>query len=146
MKKVVTTILVQLATVQAFAQNERITAHPSSAVAPGEEAPIGQVLLPILFMAFLIFMLITLIRYFLEFRLKSKLIDRGMTEQLSAYLLDKNDQEKQREVIKLAILFCGVGAGLSITYLTTPIHIHSLAIMAFSLGLSHLAYFFYLRR
>lgn len=146
MKKVVTTILVQLATVQAFAQNERITAHPPNTIVPGEEAPIGQVLLPILFMAFLIFMLITLIRYFLEFRLKSKLIDRGMTEQLSAYLLDKNAQEKRNEAIKLAILFCGVGAGLGVTYLTAPIHIHSLAIMAFSLGLSYLAYFFYLRR
>ena len=97
-------------------------------------------------MSFLIFMLSSLVRYFLEFRLKNKLIDRGMAEQLSAYLLSKNGQEKQNEVIKSAILFCGIGAGLTVTYLTAPINMHSLAIMAFSLGLSYFAYFFYLRR
>ena len=91
-------------------------------------------------------MLITLIKYFLDFRLKNKLIDRGMAEQLSAYLLNKNHQEKQTEVIRMAILCCGIGLGLTLIYFTAPIHIHSLAIMAFSLGLSYLAYFFYLRR
>ena len=90
-------------------------------------------------------MLTSLVKYFLEFRLKNKLIDRGMAEQLSTYLLSKNAHEKQNEAIKLAILFCGIGAGLTMTYLTAPINIHSLAIMAFSLGLSYLAYFFYLR-
>jgi Na+/H+ antiporter NhaD/arsenite permease-like protein len=146
MKKILTTVLAQLATVQAFAQNEPATDHPSIAFPMGPEESISQMLLPILFMLSLVFMLVMLIRYFLEFRLKSKLIERGMAEQLSAYLFNKNDQEKQHEVIKLAILFCGVGAGLTLTYLTAPIDIHSLAIMAFSLGLSYLAYFFYLRR
>jgi hypothetical protein len=69
-----------------------------------------------------------------------------MAEQLSAYLLSNNDQEEQKEVVKMAILFCGIGLGLALAYLTAPIHIHSLAIMAFSIGLSHLAYFFYLKR
>jgi hypothetical protein len=146
MKKILTGIIILLVTVPAFAQNKLVTDNKSNAVEPATIEPVGQILLPILFITFLVFMLINLIKYFLEFRLKNKLIDRGMTEQLSAYLLNKNDEEKQNEVIKLAILFCGVGAGLFMTYLTGPIHIHSLAIMAFSLGLSYLAYFFYLRR
>ncbi len=146
MKKIVPTILILLTTVQVFAQNNLVADNQSNAVEPAAIEPISQIMLPILFIAFLLFMLITLVKYFLEFRLKNKLIDRGMAEQLSAYLSDKNDKEKQHEVAKLAILFCGIGVGLTLTYLTAPIHIHSLAIMAFSLGLSYLAYFFYLRR
>lgn len=141
-----TCILLLLVTVQAFTQPLSLTDNESTAVDPDAIDPISQILLPILFIAFLIFMLVTLIKHFLEFRLKNKLIDRGMSEQLSAYLLEKNAQEKQHESAKLAILFCGIGGGLTITYLTTPINIHSLAIMAFSLGLSYSAYFFYLRR
>lgn len=146
MKKILTSIIILLATVQAFAQNNPITDSKSNAVVPSTIEPISQILLPILFIAFLVFMLITLIKHFLEFRLKNKIIEKGMAEQLSAYLINSNAKEKQNEVIKMAILFCGIGTGLSITYLTAPIHIHSLAIMAFSVGLSYLAYFFCLRK
>lgn len=145
MKKLLTSMIMLLATVQVFAQNKPTDTKPDL-VAPAAIEPISQILLPILFISFLVFMLISLVKYFLEFRLKNKLIHRGMSEQLSAYLFDNNDQEKQNEVVKLAILFCGIGLGLTMVYLTAPIHVHSLAIMAFSLGLSYLAYFFYLRR
>ena len=135
-----------LATVQAFAQSKPISDTKSSSIKPLASEPIAGIVFPIIFIGFLVFMLVSLVRYFLEYRLKNKLIDRGMSEQLSAYLLSKDEKEKSDEVIKLAILFCGIGAGLTMTYLTTPIDIHSLAIMAFSLGLSYLAYFFYLRK
>ena len=146
MKKIFTSILIPLATVQAFAQTKPMTDNKPSSVEPATIGPIGEIIFPILFILSLVFMLVSLIKYFLEIRLKNKLIDRGMSEQLSVYLFGKNDQEKQNEVMKLAILFCGIGLGLTMVYLTAPIHIHSLAIMTFSLGLSYLAYFCYLRR
>lgn len=146
MKKRFALIISSLATVPAFAQNNPTIDTPPNAVAPLASEPMVGIIFPILFMAFLVFMLAMLMKYFLDYRLKNKLIDRGMSEPLTAYLVDNNDREKQNEVMKLAILFCGIGMGLLLTYLTAPIHIHSLAIMAFSLGLSYLAYFFYLRR
>ena len=145
MKKLLISIIMPLTTVQVFAQSEPVTDHKSDLVEHMAVDPVSEILFPILFISFLVFMLITLIKYFLEFRLKNKLIERGMSEQLTAYLSNKNNPERQNEVIKLAILFCGLGAGLTMVYLTAPVHIHSLAIMAFSLGLSYLAYFFYLR-
>lgn len=105
-----------------------------------------EFIFPILFMSFLIVMLINLVKYFFEFRLKNKLIDKGMSEQLSNYLSEKNVQEKQNKVIKLAILFCGIGFGLLLTYFSAPVDIHSIAIMSLSLGLSYLAYFLYLKK
>ncbi len=133
-------------TVNVIAQNSVNQASNAKAIDVEALAsePIGEIILPILFISFLIFMLTLVVRYFLDFRLKNKMIDRGMSEQLSTYLFHKNDQNS--DIIKLAILFCGIGTGLIITHLTSPINIHSLAIMAFSIGLSYLAYFFYLRR
>lgn len=128
-----------------FAQKKSTADLTSNAAEPLKSGHLGEVILPILFISFLIFMLITAVKYFLEFRIKNKLIDRGMAEQLSAYLLSSNEQEKRNDIAKWAILLCGIGVGLIITYLTTPIDIHSFAIMAFSLGLSYWAYFFYLK-
>lgn len=139
--------LISLATtVNAFAQNNgnKTSNAKSIDVEPLSSEPIGEIILPMLFIGFLIFMLVVGVKYFLDFRLKNKMIDKGMSEQLSAYLFNKNDQNS--DVIKLAILFCGIGTGLILTHLTSPINIHSLAIMAFSIGLSYFAYFFYLRR
>lgn len=147
MKKLFTSLLIAAATVQGIAQCQAMQATASNEVSvTTTNDSLGEIILPILFIVFLVFMLVSLIRYFLDYRLKNKLIDRGMSEQLSAYLLEKNDREKQNEVIKLAILFSGLGVGLTTTYFTAPLDIHSLAIMAISLGLSYLAYFFYLRK
>ncbi len=143
MKTLLTCILFALATVQVIAQNGNDSPEP---LGPASLDPIGEIVIPILFICFLVFMLINLVKYFFDFRLKNKLIDRGMAEQLSVYVSNKNHQEKQTEAIRLSILCCGIGIGLTLIYFTAPIHIHSLAIMAFSLGLSYLAYFFYLRK
>lgn len=143
MKKILVSVILLLETAQVFAQNKTITTQSSGAEV---SVSVVDILFPILLISFLVFMIVSLVKYFLEFRLKNKLIDKGMAEQLSAYILSKNDQEKQNESIKLGILFCGIGLGLLITYLTSPIDIHSMAIMAFSIGLSYLTYFFYLKR
>lgn len=137
-----------LSTVNVMAQNSGIqtsNAKPID-VDPLTSDPGGQIIFPILFIGFLIFTLTSLVKYFLDFRLKNKMIDKGMSEQLSAYLFNINAQNKYNEVIKIAILFCGIGTGLIFTHLTGPLNLHSLAIMAISIGLSYFAYFFYLRK
>lgn len=146
MKKILVSIGTTIITIRAFAQNKSITGLTSNEVNPLRPVALGEIVLPILFISFLIFMLITAVKYFLEFRIKNKLIEKGMAEQLSAYLLSNNEQEKKNDVAKWAILLCGIGVGLIITYLTAPIDIHSFAIMAFSLGLSYWVYFFYLKK
>ena len=146
MKKILVGIGTTIITISAFAQNKSITGLTTNEVNPLRPVALGEIVLPILFISFLIFMLITAVKYFLEFRIKNKLIEKGMAEQLSAYLLSNNEQEKKNDVAKWAILLCSIGVGLIITYLTAPIDIHSFAIMAFSLGLSYWAYFFYLKK
>lgn len=148
MKKIIISIGVCITSLNhVFSQNNQpiLDAKPTNAESL-PTASVSDVILPILFISFLIFMLTCVVKYFLDYRLKNKLINHGMSEQLSAHLLAQYGKNKLDDVIKWAILFCGIGAGLIFTYITGPINIHSLAIMAFSLGLSYLAYFFYLRR
>lgn len=148
MKKLLISFLSLLAIVDALAQNngDQLPKNSGNAIAQTTSEPMGELIFPILFISFLVFMLISVVKYFLEFRLKNKMIDRGMTEQILAYSFNKNDDNKFDDVIKLAIIFCGLGMGFAITYLAGPINILSLAIMAFSMGLSYFAYFFYLRK
>lgn len=143
MKKILVSIGMMIASIHVFAQNTSTAQLAPNGSDPLHAAPLGEIVLPISFLSFLIFMLITVVKYFLDFRIKNKLIDRGMAEQLSAYLLNNNEKEKQHDIAKWAILLCGIGVGLIIVYLTAPIDIHSFATMAFSMGLSYWAYFFY---
>lgn len=146
MKKVLTSALILTATLTAFAQNAPTAPTPlqTTAASPGQY-PL-EFLFPIAFMSFLIVMVVTLVKYFLEFRLKSKLIEKGMANQFSDYLSAKDQREKQNEAVKLAILFGGIGLGLLLTYLSAPVDLHSIAMMSFSLGLSFWAYFIYLKK
>jgi hypothetical protein len=149
MKKLLISSVSLLAIVDTVAQNNggQLPNSSGNTIVPliYSEPMIG-IIFPILFISFLVFMLISVVKYFLEFRLKNKMIDRGMPEKILAFTFNKNDDNQLDEVIKLAILFCGIGFGLAITYLNGSINILSLAIMAFSIGLSYLAYFFYLRK
>lgn len=147
MRKLIISCISILLSVEAGAQNieDKLPKYPGNVSVPTTPAPTSEIIFPVLLISFLVFMLISVIKYFLEFRLRNKMIDRGMTEQILAYSFDKNDDNKNDNVIKLAILFCGLGMGLAITYLAGPINILSLAIMSFSIGLSYFVYFFYLR-
>ncbi len=104
-----------------------------------------DVIVPVILVGLLVFWIISLVKYLLEHRLKNKIIDREISEQLATSILEKNSKNKNDEAMKLAILLCSVGTGLMITYCTMPLHIHSLAIIAFSVGAGYLGYFSYLK-
>lgn len=103
------------------------------------------ILEPLFVLGPLVILIITVTKYILDYKLKNKIIDRGISEQLANSILEKSVTDKKDDSIKWAFLLLGLSGGLTITYNTMPLDIHSLAIMVFSLGLSYLAYFFYLR-
>jgi hypothetical protein len=59
--------------------------------------------------------------------------------------LQTNPNENRNVNIKWFAVLTGLGAGLTIIYYTLPFGIHSLAIMAFCIAASFLAYFFFLK-
>jgi hypothetical protein len=103
-------------------------------------------LVPIFVITLVVILVIQVTRYILDHKLKNKIIDRGISEQLANSILEKSVSDKKEDSIKWAILLLGVSGGLTVAYYTMPLDIHSLAIMVFSAGLSYLAYFFYLQK
>ena len=93
---------------------------------------------------FMLFIL-TIIRRTLEYRLKNKIVEKGIPENIAASVLQTNSQDDSHATIKWFFILMGLGAGLTIVHYTTPLGIHSLAIMAFSIAVSFLGYFLFIR-
>ncbi|MEO8770039.1 MAG: hypothetical protein ABI402_08140 [Ferruginibacter sp.] len=85
------------------------------------------------------------VKLFFDNRLKNKIIDKGISEQLAVSILQNKDDDKKKEAIKWVFLLVGIGMGLSIIYKQLPLGIHSAAIMAFSIAASFLGYYLYLK-
>jgi hypothetical protein len=94
---------------------------------------------------FMIFFL-TVFKKVMEYRLKNKIVERGIPENVASSILQTNPKEDRNTNIKWAAILAGLGAGFTIIYYTLPLGIHSLAIMAFSVAASFLSYFFFLKQ
>jgi len=93
---------------------------------------------------FMIFIL-GIMKRIMDFRLKNKIVEKGIPENLVSSILQTNPNENRNVNIKWFAVLTGLGAGLTIIYYTLPLGIHSLAIMAFCIAASFLAYFFFLK-
>lgn len=152
MKKVILSITGVLISLRVFAVEN---ADSASAILHGDinqtltepvsQTPNKEIIAPILVVGLLIFLIISVLKYIMEYRLKSKILNKGVNEQLTNSLLSKNGNNDKDEAMKSAILLCGIAIGLTISYFTAPLNVHSLAIMAFSTGVSYLVYFYYLK-
>ncbi len=94
---------------------------------------------------FMIFIL-GIIKRVMDYRLKNKIVEKGIPENIASSILQTNPKEDRNINIKWFSILTGLGAGLTIVYYTLPLGIHSLAIMAFCVAVSFLGYFFFLRQ
>ncbi|MDP4263613.1 MAG: hypothetical protein Q8941_13890 [Bacteroidota bacterium] len=140
MKKLITIAIAVLTAISLNAQGDHDRQNYLAS-----DTPVFRVVSIICVIAlFMLFILIVMKRVF-EYRLKNKVIDKGISENIISSILQKNDGEDRHINIKWFALLTGLGAGLTIIYYTQPLGIHSLAIIAFSIALSFLGYFFYLK-
>ncbi len=105
-----------------------------------------EIFMPIFAITLVAILVVQITRIILESKLKNKIIDRGISEQLASAILGNSAADKKNDSIKWAFLLIGLSGGLIVSYNTMPLHIHSIAIITFSLGLSYLFYYFYQRR
>jgi hypothetical protein len=94
---------------------------------------------------FMIFIL-AILKRMMDFRLKNKIIEKGVPENVALSILQTNPKDDRNINIKWFAILAGLGAGLTIIYYTLPLGIHSLAIMAFCIAASFLGYFFFLKQ
>jgi hypothetical protein len=91
-------------------------------------------------------LLLAILKRILDFRLKNKIVERGIDQHIASSILQTNPGEDRNINIKWFAILAGLGSGLTIIHYTLPLGIHSLAIMAFSLAVSFLGYFLFLKR
>jgi hypothetical protein len=105
-----------------------------------------KVVATIILFAMLAIVILKVIKYFMDYYLKNKIIDKEVPEHIAAYLLQTNPIERKNIAIKWFAILAGIGAGLMIIDYTKPLGIHSLAIMAFNVSASFLAYYTFLKQ
>ena len=109
-----------------------------------EEILRGSTVLFVL-LSLMIFVL-SVIKSIIQYRLKNKIIEKGIPEHLATSVLQTSSTESKNMNVKWFSVLAGLGAGLMIVNYTQPLGIHSLAVMAFTISISFLGYYFFLKQ
>ena len=100
----------------------------------------------ILVVGMFMYFIINIIKRIFEHRLKNKIVDKGISENIAQSILATQKPEDNRYAnVKWFAILAGIGLGLTGVNYTQPLGFHSLAIMAFSISLSFLGYYFFTR-
>jgi hypothetical protein len=100
----------------------------------------------LIFFAIIGIFVIAFMRVTFDHRLKAKMIEKGVSENLAAQFLRSNTRNMKNEAIKWFCIFTGLGTGLLIVNLFQPYGLHSLAILSFSIAAGFLGYYLFSRR
>lgn len=96
--------------------------------------------------ALIAWFLITLFRMIMEYRLKNKMIDRGISDQLAAQMLKKNIASSRNAALKWFLMLVSTGAGFVLMGIFRPFGVHSIAIICFSVASGFLSYYILSKR
>lgn len=136
MKSTFLTIIAIASTFVANAQNNSI-----STIDKDIQVMTGMIIV----IALISFTILTIIKRWMEYRLKNKLIDNGLSENIINSVLQDGTNRNKNSNIKWFAILAGVGTALTIINYTLPLGIHSIAIMTFCVSASFLGYFFFLK-
>jgi len=100
----------------------------------------------ILALALVMVFILSILKRMLEFRIKNKIVEKGVNENLASFILKPGTKEDGSVNFKWFSILAGMGVGLTIVNYTLPLGFHSLAIMSFSIAASFLGYHYFLKR
>ena len=105
-----------------------------------------QIAATIFVVGMFMYFIITIMKRIFEHRLKNKIVDKGISENIAHSILEtKTTEDNKYANVKWFAILAGIGLGLTGVNYTQPLGFHSLAIMAFSISLSFLGYYFFIR-
>jgi hypothetical protein len=87
--------------------------------------------------------IINVVRLFFDYRLKNKIIDKGVPEEIVAHVLRPSAKDTKKLSFKWFSVLASIGMGLIIINLSRPFGIHSIIIMTFSVAAGFLAYYYF---
>lgn len=90
--------------------------------------------------------ILTFLRYILDSRIKHRIIEKGIPDNLATQLLTNTKKDDKLQTLKWFCLLAATGVGLMFVYYTLPLDIHSFAIMCFSISIGYLGYYFIMKQ
>jgi len=100
----------------------------------------------LIFLWLIVTFIITLVKLFLDYRLKNKLIEKGVSESALTLFLKSNKKDTGRVSIKWFAILISIGIGLTLISFLPRFGIHSLIIMTFCIATGFLGYYFFEKR
>lgn len=101
----------------------------------------AAILVAVLVMLFILF----IFKMLLEHSIKRKIIEKGISEELAASVLSTKTTDNQFDNSRWFMVLAALAIGLILVWYTSPLGIHSLAILAFSLALGFLAHYLFIK-
>jgi FtsH-binding integral membrane protein len=90
--------------------------------------------------------ILQLIRQNLDYRLKSKIVEKETAENIVGQLVQSDKTNPANTILQWFCTLMGIAIGFMIMTFTQPYGLHSLAIMAFSVAAGLGAYYLFTRR
>src|SRR4026209_2147013 len=109
------------------------------------DSELFQIAAAIFVVGMFMYFIINIMKRIFEHRLKNKIVDKGISENIAHSILETKTGESKYANIKYFAILAGIGIGLTGVNYTQPLGFHSLAIMAFSISLSFLGYYLFIR-
>ena len=141
MKKIITIILPCLVTLASFGQSHDPNDPHYNKVIPDKFIEIPGL---ILLVCLAVQLLLTIIKMFLDNRLKAKMIDKEVPEELIKQVIQPNHAEMIMDALKWVLLLAGLAAGI-FTASLFPIGILTIAVIVSGAALGFLVYYFLLK-
>ncbi len=112
------------------------------------DIPLGVIGIPAVILALYLILtfILTFAKSIMDNRLKARMIEKGVSDKVVEQLLQPDGKDVKGQAMKSFLLLSGIGLGLTIINFFLPIGIHSIAIMSFSIALSFLGYYYFLKR
>jgi len=136
MKKSIIILLTSLCPVFAYAENGSGLYEPE----------VFRVVATIFTLGLFMWFILAIMKRLMDNKLKNKIVDKGVPDSVVASVLKTNPKEDLNANVKWFAILAGIGVALTAIHYTQPLGIHSLAIMAFSIAISFLGYFLFLKQ
>ena len=125
-----------------------VNAWQNSTLQEIADIPLGFIAIPAVILALYLILtfILTFAKSIMDNRLKARMIEKGVSDKVVEQLLQPDGKDVKGQAMKSFLLLSGIGLGLTIINFFLPIGIHSIAIMSFSIALSFLGYYYFLKR
>ena len=140
MKKIITILCILFISLESRAQ-EKYSPLTDQAFM----SEMGRTAYVILLFALIMGFIIAIIKMLLDYRIKRKMIDKGISEELASKLLQTGKNSKN-EALKWFLILLSIGTGFLLVGLNQPLGLHSIAIIAFTMAAGFITYYFLIRK